>query len=110
MNQPSALTHPWRGLLLGALVLMSAAHPLRAGSLQLLSVRDPSVPASASGNGDSIAPWLSADGRFVVFASSASDLVPGDNGLFTLDLFLRDRLDQSNTLITVNLTGTGGGN
>ena len=36
-------------------------------------------------------PWLSADGRYVVFESFASDLVPGDtNG--HQDVFVRDRL------------------
>jgi len=40
--------------------------------------------------GDSGAPSLSADGRFVAFASDAADLVPGDTNDDT-DVFVRDR-------------------
>lgn len=43
----------------------------------------------AAGNGESLAGNLSADGRYVVFQSTASDLVPNDtNG--HLDVFRRD--------------------
>lgn len=46
-------------------------------------------PEGRSGNGDSFAPDVSADGRWVAFASRASDLVPGDtNG--SVDVFVRD--------------------
>ncbi|HEV7534296.1 MAG TPA: hypothetical protein VGP90_01600, partial [Acidimicrobiia bacterium] len=42
-------------------------------------------------NGASLWPGMSGDGRFVVFASDASNLVPGDtNG--AMDVFVRDRL------------------
>ena len=44
----------------------------------------------SQGNGDSIAPVLSANGRLVAFESIASNLVPNDtNGVF--DVFIRDR-------------------
>jgi len=47
--------------------------------------------SGAQGDGDSCAPSISADGRFVGFVSSASNLVPGDtNGM--CDTFVRDRL------------------
>ena len=43
------------------------------------------------GLGESVAPAISADGRYVVFVSEAADLVPSDtNG--DEDLFIRDRL------------------
>ena len=43
------------------------------------------------GNGDSFSPTISANGRFVAFASQASNLVPGDtNGVD--DVFVHDRL------------------
>jgi Tol biopolymer transport system component len=50
-----------------------------------------SVKASnTQANGASGNPGLSADGRFVVFASDATNLVPGDtNGV--ADIFIRDR-------------------
>ena len=42
------------------------------------------------GNGDSYAPSISADGRYVAFASDAPDLVAGD-GNGKLDVFVHDR-------------------
>ena len=51
---------------------------------------------------------VSPDGRFIVFASTASNLVPGDqNGLS--DIFVRDRLLGRTTLLSVNRQGTGPG-
>jgi hypothetical protein len=59
---------------------------LARGTTERVSV----ASSGAQGNASSQDPQLSADGRFVVFWSSASDLVPGDtNG--AIDLFLRDR-------------------
>ncbi|MEW6074255.1 MAG: hypothetical protein AB1726_16885 [Planctomycetota bacterium] len=50
--------------------------------------------AGMQGNGDSEAPSISADGRFVALGNRAANLVPGDtNG--TWDVFLRDRLSAS---------------
>ena len=46
--------------------------------------------SGAQADGASIAPAMSADGRFVVFASEATNLVQGDtNGV--LDIYVRDR-------------------
>ena len=64
---------------------------------------------TASGNGPSSNPHLSADGRFIVFESLASDLVANDtNGLS--DVFVRDQLLGTTTLVSVNSDGTGSGN
>jgi Tol biopolymer transport system component len=54
-------------------------------------------------NGDSFEPSLSANGRYVAFTSSASNLVPGDTG--DLDLFVYDRKRQTTELITANSAG-----
>jgi Tol biopolymer transport system component len=52
-------------------------------------------------NGWSGAPDLSDDGRFVAFASEASDLVPGDtNGLH--DVFVRDLATHTTTLASLD--------
>lgn len=40
---------------------------------------------------DSTYPAISADGRFVAFESYAADLLETDNGLYTNDIFVRDR-------------------
>jgi hypothetical protein len=42
---------------------------LCASPAQLLSTRNSSVALPAGGNGDSVAPWISDDGRYVVFSS-----------------------------------------
>jgi Tol biopolymer transport system component len=56
----------------------------------------------APGNGDSTAPSISADGRYVVFSSNASDLVAGDGNGFS-DVFVRDtQLGATRLLSAVN--------
>ena len=64
-----------------------------------------SVAGDASqGNADSRRPSISSDGRFVAFASLASNLVTGDtNG--TEDVFVRDRQTGATSRVSV---GTGG--
>ncbi|MFK8848992.1 TolB family protein [Streptomyces sp. Ac-502] len=49
-------------------------------------------------------PVISADGRYVAFASSREDLVPGDtNGV--QDIFVRDRRAGTVTRVSVSVTG-----
>ena len=63
--------------------------------------------AGAMGNGNSSAPLLSGDGRYVVFQSRASDLVAGDlNG--ANDIFVRDRLLGVTTIVSGNSLGQAG--
>ncbi len=63
-----------------------------------------SVGAGGQANSDSFGPAISADGRFVAFDSSASNLVVGDtNGTF--DVFVRDRLAGVTRRVSV---GAGG--
>jgi Tol biopolymer transport system component len=56
-------------------------------------------------NGPSSNPDLSADGRFVVFESAASNLVPGDTD-GTSDVFVRDLQAERTTLVSA---ARGGG-
>jgi Tol biopolymer transport system component len=50
---------------------------------------------------------ISADGRFVAFASAASNLVPGDtNGVS--DVFVRDRITGTTERVSVSSTGVQG--
>lgn len=57
--------------------------------------------------GDSILPSISADGRYVLFSSSASNLVAGDtNGKY--DVFVRDWRAGSTTLVSVATNATQG--
>lgn len=66
--------------------------------------------ASSSGpSGDCHNPGLSADGRFVVFVSSADNLVTNDsNGAF--DVFVRDHQLGKTLLVSANAAGTRSGN
>lgn len=60
------------------------------------------------GDRDSYAPSVSADGRYVAFQSLASNLVPNDtNGVF--DVFLRDVVADTTSLLSVNRSGAGSG-
>jgi hypothetical protein len=50
----------------------------------LVSALDPAQAPPAGGGGDSGMPIISPDGRYVLFASMANNLVPGDtNGCRT---------------------------
>jgi len=65
------------------------------------------VSISTSGqqaNGASTAPALSGDGRYVVFQSRASNLVPGDTNSAT-DILIRDRQTNETKRVSVNSLG-----
>ncbi|HET8944260.1 MAG TPA: calcium-binding protein [Dehalococcoidia bacterium] len=62
-----------------------------------------------AGDGTSYVPAISADGRYVAFASSASNLVAGDaNGV--TDVFVRDRVAGTTALVSVDGAGNQGNN
>ncbi|SCE66940.1 WD40-like Beta Propeller Repeat [Micromonospora matsumotoense] len=70
-------------------------HDRRTGTTTRVTLTDGDTQADAH----SYAPAISADGRFVAFASQATNHVPGDtNGL--TDIFLRDR--QAGTIVRVS--------
>lgn len=72
----------------------------RTGRTELVSVSS----TGAQANGRSTNPWLSGDGRFVVFLSTASSLVAGD-GNGKIDAFVRDRALGSTTRVSVGDAG-----
>lgn len=57
------------------------------------------------GNSDSFGPALSDDGRFVAFASNASNLVAGASGT---QVYLRDRTNGTTTLVSRNTVANAG--
>jgi len=60
--------------------------------------------ASTQANKDSWQPALSSDGRYVVFASDATNLTAADsNGV--ADIFVRDRTANSTTRVSVDVSG-----
>src|SRR4028119_2147177 len=63
--------------------------------------------AGNQGNGGSDNPSISADGRFVAFTSVASNIVPGDTNN-TSDIFVRDRLTNTTTRVSVDSAGNQG--
>ena len=67
-----------------------------------------SLGGAASGNGTSSGGKISADGRYVVFTSDASDLVGHDTS--THDVFIRDLQTNTTKRVSTNATGTAGGN
>jgi len=70
------------------------------GETKLLS----RTPSGAPGNGESWGPSISADGRWIAFFSTASDLVSGDtNG--TSDAFLYDNATETLTRVSVASSG-----
>jgi Tol biopolymer transport system component len=63
----------------------------------------------AESNGYSYTPSISADGRYVAFASDATNLVDGDtNG--KVDIFEHDRQTNQTTRVSVKSDGTQGNN
>ncbi|MEN6643054.1 MAG: Ig-like domain-containing protein [Armatimonadia bacterium] len=92
-------------------------HDRTTGTTSLVSV----ATGGAQGNGDSLSPVLTGDGRYVAFSSDATNLVAGDtNG--DRDIFVRDTLGTNAaprvpTAVTITpaapgpetLTGTASG-
>jgi Tol biopolymer transport system component len=61
-------------------------------------------PGGVQGNGRSDVSAISADGRFVVFHSYATNLVPGDTN-HALDIFMHDLRTGTTTRISVSSSG-----
>ena len=80
-------------------------------AVQWVTAADPSRHPPAGGNGDSSNPLISADGRFVLFASVADNLVvAGSNAplaaslLAQFNVFLRNRSNRVTALVSLNLS------
>jgi len=107
---------PWRNAspafsifaLLAGIVFSTSAGPFRQ-----ISIRDSARPAPGGG-GDSWGPILTPDGRYVLFASTANNLVPNGGSVRPvpapprMNVFRRDRMNGTTVLASVNLTGLGG--
>lgn len=78
---------------------------LFTGTTRLVSLN---ISGNGSGNGGSGQPSISADGRIVLFGSSASDLVPTDTNQAS-DIFVRDLGTGVTQLVSVNAAGTDSG-
>lgn len=90
------------------------------GTTERVSLSDGRVFQTNGGNGDSTrttigvpdltspSPGISADGRFVVFDSTATNLVPGVNTNGRRQIYLHDRLTGLTELISVGSNGLAG--
>jgi hypothetical protein len=81
-------------------------HDFATGSNTLVSF---SLYGPYSGNGNSWGPSISADGRYVAFSSSATNLVANDTNNAD-DVFLRDMQAGSTVLVSKDASGSGEGN
>jgi hypothetical protein len=79
---------------------------LQTGVTRLVSVN---TAGTGPGNANSTDASVSDDGRFVVFTSSASNLVAGDNNSRS-DVFVRDLVNNTTRAVSTNAAGTGFGN
>jgi trimeric autotransporter adhesin len=99
-NASVSVLNPAPGGLSGSTsVTVSALAPNAIGVTDRLSV----AGDFAEANGDSQSVAISADGRFVAFVSSASNLVPGDTNAFQ-DIFVRDTCRGSPAGCTPSIT------
>jgi hypothetical protein len=90
-------------LLVVILLIAVPASALAVTALERTTVS----PSRAQGNGNAFDATLSSNGRYVVFMSYASNLVPGDtNGVS--DVFLRDRVSGAVERVSVGAGGTQG--
>lgn len=87
--------------------------PLFASAVDLLSVPGPSFSPPASAGGDSYVSAVSADGRYVLFNSSANNLTHRTNGLpyllphpAKMNAFVHDRVLGTTTVVSVDPTDT----
>ena len=79
-------------------------HDRKTGRTTLVSV----ASDGTQGNGLSAHPSLSANGRYVAFASSASNLAEGGDTNGAEDVFVHDRKTGRTTLVSVASDGTQG--
>jgi hypothetical protein len=74
-----------------------------SGTTELVSLDS----SGAQGNAASTCYWISGDGRYVTFHSTASNLVAGDTNA-SRDVFVRDRLNGTTERVSVDSSGAQG--
>ena len=78
-------------------------HDCRSGATELVSVDS----SGTQGNNNSFGPSISGDGRFVAFASLATNLTPATTGGWG-DVFVRDRQTGTTELVSYVAAGRAG--
>jgi Tol biopolymer transport system component len=87
-------------------LLLAAAPPAGAATDDTTLVSRAASPWGPKGNGSSREAEISADGRYVAFRSAASNLHPDDPDT-TNDVFVRDLVADTTTLVSRAATATG---
>ena len=110
MFQKNLFQSGCRKILIVALCLHAFASA--AANFQLVSIIGGSNGPSVGGNGDSYLPIMTPNGRYVLFASRANNLVPTNAdgpvpSYVALDAYLRDRLAGTTTLVSVSTNADG---
>jgi len=95
------------GLLFLVFVACLTTNLAWAGMTERVSVSSSGEQANGRSCFYETGPRVSADGRFVAFASEASNLVPNDNNGAT-DVFVRDRMLGTTERVSVSNTGQEG--
>ena len=115
-RQSQSFLGRWRFIEL-LVVVLGLTCRANGGPLQLISTLEPPQQPPAGGCSDSLAPIISPDGRYVLFASLANNLVLNSSNLpipasfpSKLNVYLRDRTNLTTVLVSVNLSGLAGGN
>src|ERR1035438_5792161 len=105
------------GILFPLMVALQAGFLASADPLQLVSLQTTSPASPKGGNGDSGLALITPDGRYVLFSSAANNLAltVSSNPILVLipariNVYLRDRTNGTTSLVSVNVSGTGGGN
>ena len=82
---------------------------LAAGTAELVSVHDPSLPSvTPSGGISGVTPYsLSANGRYIAYFSDAGNVIPNDTNGYR-DVFVRDLMTGTDVLVSVNTNGVVG--
>ena len=80
---------------------------IQNGTTELVSVDSTGAQGNGNCGGFSLDVSISSDGRFVAFQSVATNLVAGDTNGFS-DVFVRDRLNHTTELVSVDSTGALG--
>jgi Tol biopolymer transport system component len=98
---------PSAALLVACLAVLAAIAGVALATTGAQTKRSSLSSSGAQGNGYSVSPGMSPDGRLVVFTSASSNLVSGDtNG--QPDIFVRDRQTHKTTRVSVSSSGAQG--
>ena len=73
-------------------------------ALELISINSNEEQGNGSSGNNNTPNAVSADGRYVMFISNATNLAAGDTG-FDFDVFVRDRTNGTTEMVSVSNTG-----